>query len=108
MNMRCTTRVAAFAAVVGLARGATAQELHVLRHAPADTAAPSSIITITFDRPIAGALDDSSDAARFVHVTPAVAFAAHWRDPVTIRLIPREPLEPGRQYVVDIDARIRG
>ena len=85
--MRCTTRVVAFAAVVGLARGATAQEtLHVMRHAPADTASPSSIITITFDRPIAGALDDSSDAARFVHVTPIVAFAAHWRDPVTIRL----------------------
>ena len=109
MNMRCTTRVAAFAAVVGLARGATAQEtLHVMRHAPADTASPSSIITITFDRPIAGALDDSSDAARFVHVTPIVAFAAHWRDPVTIRLIPREPLEPGREYVVDVDPRIRG
>ncbi|HEY6827782.1 MAG TPA: Ig-like domain-containing protein, partial [Gemmatimonadaceae bacterium] len=102
-------RVFVFGAVLGLAPKAPAQEmLHVLRHAPADTAAPSSIITITFDRPIAGALDDSSDAARFVHVTPVPALAAHWRDPVTIRLIPREPLEPGREYVVAIDPRVRG
>ena len=109
MNMRSTPRVFAFAAVLALARGAPAQEtLHVLRHAPADTASPSSIITITFDRPIAGALDDSSDAARLVHVTPVIALAAHWRDPVTIRIIPREPLEPGREYVVAIDARVRG
>ncbi|HVE33198.1 MAG TPA: Ig-like domain-containing protein, partial [Gemmatimonadaceae bacterium] len=102
-------RLFALAAVFALARGAVAQDtLRVLRHAPADTASPSSIITITFDRPIAGALDDSSDAARFVHVTPVIALAAHWRDPVTIRLIPREPLEPGREYVVAIDARVRG
>src|SRR5689334_3081477 len=109
MNMRSMPRLFALAAVFALARGAVAQDtLRVLRHAPADTASPSSIITITFDRPIAGALDDSSDAGRFVQVTPVIALAAHWRDPVTIRLIPREPLEPGKEYVVTIDARVRG
>ncbi len=102
-------RILVVAAALACARGGQAQDtLHVLRHAPADTASPSNIITITFDRPIAGALDDSSDAGRFVHVTPVIALAAHWRDPVTIRLFPREPLEPGREYAVAIDARVRG
>ena len=102
-------RALAFLSALALARAAPAQDtLHVLRHAPADTAAPSNIITVTFDRPIAGALDDSSDAARFVHVTPVIALDAHWRDPVTIRLIPREPLEPGREYTVAIDPGVRG
>jgi uncharacterized protein YfaS (alpha-2-macroglobulin family) len=107
--MRCTPRVVAFAAVLGLARTMWAQDtLHVMRHAPADTASPSSIITVMFDRPVAGALDDSSNAARFVRITPSVAFTAAWRDPVTIRIVPSEPLRPGERYAVTVGDGMRG
>lgn len=82
--------------------------LRVLRHTPGDSAAPSSVITVTFDRPVAAALDKTIPASRVVRIAPGVAGAAVWRDPITIRFIPSVPLPPGRRFTVTIDTVVRG
>ena len=38
--------------------------LQVLRHTPADTAGPAGIVTVTFDRPVAGSLESTIPAGR--------------------------------------------
>ena len=77
--------------------------LHVLWQAPADTAAPSSVVTVMFDRPVAAALDSTVPAARLFHISPAVAGTVKWRDPATIRFVPSAPLAPGVRYTITID-----
>ena len=56
--------------------------LRVLRHTPGDVAAPSSIVTVMFDRPVAGALDATTPAARLFHIAPNVAGSVTWRDQI--------------------------
>ncbi|HTI64147.1 MAG TPA: alpha-2-macroglobulin family protein [Gemmatimonadaceae bacterium] len=106
--MRIHLAVVAVAVVVlpGASLGAQGS-LRVLWHSPADTAAPSGIVTVMFDRPIARALDSIVSAARVFRISPAIAGAVAWRDPVTIRFIPREPLTPGVRYTVTIDTVLR-
>jgi uncharacterized protein YfaS (alpha-2-macroglobulin family) len=90
--------------------GATAAQLHaqsrtvlrVIRVAPTSDASVLSAITVTFDRPVAGSLDRTVDAATILHVEPAVAGKLEWRDPVTIRLTPSATLVAGREYVVTV------
>lgn len=81
--------------------------LHVLYHTSGDTVAPSSIVTVMFDRPVAGALDSTVSAARVFHIEPNVAGSIIWRDPVTIRFIPSAPLMPDTRYTVTIDSALR-
>ena len=81
--------------------------LRVLRHVPGDTASPASTVTVMFDRPVAGALDSTVSAARVFHVTPRVSGSVVWRDPITIRFIPSEPLAPGARYTIGIDTSLR-
>ena len=47
--------------------------LSILRVTPQDDAAPTSTITVTFDRPVAGSLDRSIDPTSIFRITPAVA-----------------------------------
>jgi uncharacterized protein YfaS (alpha-2-macroglobulin family) len=77
--------------------------LRVLRHTPDTQATAGASITITFDRPVAGALDRSVDASRIFRVEPAVQGEVAWRDPVTIRFRPRAPLPPGVAFTVTVD-----
>jgi uncharacterized protein YfaS (alpha-2-macroglobulin family) len=77
--------------------------LRVLRHTPSDTASPGNIITVTFDRPVAGLLDASVDASRIFRIEPATPGVVAWRDPITIRFVPAKPLTPGRELTVTID-----
>ena len=51
--------------------------------------------TVTFDRPVAGGLDQTVDAAALFSIDPAVEGRAEWRDPVTLRFIPERPRTPG-------------
>jgi hypothetical protein len=81
--------------------------LRVLWHAPGDSATPSSTVTVMFDRPVAGALDSSVRAATVFHITPFVAGAVFWRDPVTIRFVPSEPLSPAVRYTIAVDTTVR-
>ena len=78
-------------------------DLRVLRHTPSDTASPGNIVSVTFDSPVAGRLDATIEAARIFRIEPAVAGRVAWRDPVTIRFVPDEPLPPGAKYSVTID-----
>ncbi|MFL5382988.1 MAG: MG2 domain-containing protein [Longimicrobiaceae bacterium] len=79
-------------------------DLGVLRSAPADGeyAQPGAPITVTFDRPVAGGLDERVDAAEVFRISPSVRGKAEWRDPVTLRFTPTDPLPAGTRYRVTI------
>jgi uncharacterized protein YfaS (alpha-2-macroglobulin family) len=81
--------------------------LQVLRHTPGDTATPGNVITVTFDRPVAGQLGATVDPARIFHLSPAIPGRVEWRDPVTIRFIPDQPLTPGTRIAVTLDTTFR-
>lgn len=76
--------------------------LHVLRVSPTTPADPTSVITVTFDRPIAGGLDSTVDPASIFSLTPAVPGKVEWRDPITLRFTPSSPLTPGSTYRIRI------
>ncbi len=76
--------------------------LHVLRTTPASPADPFDVVTVTFDRPVAGGLDQTVDPTAIFDIAPAVAGTVEWRDPVTLRFSPSAPLTPGATYVVTI------
>jgi hypothetical protein len=76
--------------------------LGILRTAPGELAAPESRITVTFDRPVAGGIEELVDAATLIRVDPAVPGKAEWRDPVTLRFTPDAPLRPGTRYEVTV------
>lgn len=81
--------------------------LRVLRSAPAETAGPTDTVIVSFDRPVAGALDDAVDPRSIVRITPAIAGRYEWRDPVTLRVVPSAPLPRGQQYSVTVSADFR-
>ena len=76
--------------------------LHVLRATPSGEAGPGTVITVSFDRPVAGSLDRSVDPATIFQVSPQVAGRLEWRDPITIRFTPARLLTPGTTYTVTI------
>ena len=76
--------------------------LRVIRSSPTGNAVPTAEITITFDRPVAGSLDRSVDAATIFRIEPAVRGRLEWRDPVTIRLRPNDALTAGTRYTVTV------
>lgn len=86
------------------ARPPEAPPLGVLRTSPGELAEPGAVITVTFDRPVAGGLDEMVDAAKVFRIRPAVAGRVEWRDPVTLRFTPASPLPPGSQYRVTISS----
>lgn len=101
-SILCTT-LSALLLVVN-AQVTTAQSpLRILRYSPTDTASSGSIISVTFSRPVAGQLDRTIDARRVISVEPAVKGVYEWRDPITLRFVPDEPLVPGARHVVSID-----
>jgi uncharacterized protein YfaS (alpha-2-macroglobulin family) len=80
-------------------------KLRVLRVVPAEAASPTSAISITFDRPVAGSLDRSVDPRRLFTIEPAVAGTVDWRDPVTLRFRPAAPLPADRSFTVTVSDR---
>ena len=76
--------------------------LRVLRVNPSADAAPNSAVEITFDRPVAGSLDRTVDPAGIVRVQPGIDGTIQWRDPVTIVLTPRAPLQADTRYTVTV------
>ena len=80
-------------------------ELHVLRVTPSGDAAPTTSVTITFDRPVAGSLDRTVDPKAVFSLAPATAGTLDWRDPVTLRFRPATPLVPNTSYTVTVADR---
>lgn len=76
--------------------------LTVLSASPTGAAPLTAPIQVIFDRPVAGSLDRSVEAAAIFRIEPAVAGRAEWRDPVTLRFLPATPLTPGASYTVTI------
>src|SRR3954451_25175507 len=106
--MRIPLLAAAIAAVV-LTPPARAQigTLRVVRATPTADAGPMQQISVAFDRPVAGSLDQTVDPATIFHIEPAVRGRLEWRDPVTIRLTPAAPLAPGARYTVTVTTDFR-
>ncbi len=77
--------------------------LRVIRTTPAPDAGSTAVLSVTFDRPVAGSLDRSVDPATVLTVTPAIPGTIEWRDPVTIRLRPSTPLRSGATYAVAVN-----
>lgn len=95
-------------AVTGLLFSADAEPLRVLRVSPGAEASATDTITITFDRPVAGSLDNAVNPASIVRIEPAVPQALiDWRDPVTLRIIPRPALRRGVRYTVTVASSFR-
>src|SRR5512140_2414529 len=97
----------AMVAVASVALSAGPAELRVLRTSAADQE-PTEPITITFDRPVAGGLEATVDAAAFFHIEPAVPGRVEWRDPVTLRFTPARPLARKTVYRVTVAAGLGG
>lgn len=76
--------------------------LQVLSSSPGADASLTSTVQVIFDRPVAGSLDRTIEAAGILRIEPSVAGKAEWRDPVTLRFIPASPFTPGRQYTVTV------
>ena len=76
--------------------------LRVLRVTPTSPAEPYDVVTVTFDRPVAGGLDATVDPAAIFSISPAVPGRVEWRDPVALRFTPSEPLTPGATYTVTL------
>jgi len=92
------------AAVLFLSASTTSgpEPLKILRTAPADEATPTSVVTVTFDRPVAGSLDRTVDPKAIFTIAPAVKGRLEWRDPVTIRFTPAAPLASSVEYTVTV------
>src|SRR3954469_3799253 len=89
------------AAALGVLSG-PGTELKVLRVSPAADAAPTTTVTVTFDRPVAGSLDRSVDPRAVFAIAPAVAGTVDWRDPVTLRFRAAARLTPNTKYTVTV------
>lgn len=104
MRLKLLPLVAAAAAVT---LSAAPDPLRVLRSAPGEIAAPGDTLIVSFDRPVAGALDEAVHADDVVRITPAIDARVEWRDPVTLRVIPRTPMPRGARYTVTVSTDFR-
>src|ERR1700712_755172 len=95
-------------AAAGFMFSAAAEPLRVLRATPGGEASATDTITITFDRPVAGSLDNAVDPKTIVQLEPALPGAVvDWRDPVTLRVIPRSGLKRGANYTLTVAQTFR-
>jgi uncharacterized protein YfaS (alpha-2-macroglobulin family) len=77
--------------------------LRVLDHSPENNVDPSAVISVMFDRPVAGRLDETVPAARILRFSPAIRGRAFWRDPITVVFLPDAPIAPGTKVRVTVD-----
>ncbi|HEY9504344.1 MAG TPA: hypothetical protein VIQ27_00120, partial [Gemmatimonadales bacterium] len=95
-------------AAAGLALAAdSTPELTVLRVVPSEVASPGTLVTVTFDRPVAGSLDRTVDPRGLFRIEPSVPGTVDWRDPVTVRFRPAAPLPADREFTITISDRFQ-
>lgn len=92
------------AAVLGLTLTLASAEgpLHVLRFSPTTPADRYGPVVVTFDRPVAGGLGTTVEAASIFRIEPAVGGTVRWRDPVSLVFEPEAAFDPGATYRVTI------
>ncbi len=95
-------RLIAVAATAAASGSFPTAQLHVLRVSPTDDANPASVVTVTFDRPVAAGLDARVDPATVFSISPAADGRLEWRDPVTLRFTPEPYLTPATSYTVTL------
>ena len=101
MRLVCCLAAAVLSPVV--TRAFAQQPIRVVRHSPVDTAQAGDVITISFDRPVGGSVERSANPERFVRIDPPVPAKVQWRDLVTLRIVPNEPLPPSRRFHITVD-----
>jgi uncharacterized protein YfaS (alpha-2-macroglobulin family) len=99
-TMRAATLIAAVA-FGGLA-ASQPRPLGVLRVSPTSPADPTTAVTVTFDRPVAGQLDGTVDPRTILSIAPPVEGKVEWRDPITLRFTPAAPLAASATYAVTV------
>jgi alpha-2-macroglobulin len=99
-------RTAALATTLALA-GQTPSPLRVMRSAPVSPADPGDVITVMFDRPVAGGLESTVEASAVFSISPDLEGRVEWRDPLTLRFTPSAPLRPEAEYTVTIASGVR-
>ena len=77
--------------------------LRILNYSPRDSGTSGSLVTVTFDRPVAGMRSRDVEPGRAMTLSPSIPGTTEWRDPTTLRFVPRDPFEPGRLVAVSID-----
>ncbi|MCE9602863.1 MAG: hypothetical protein K8S21_11720 [Gemmatimonadetes bacterium] len=87
--------------------GATAFALHaaplrVIRSTPTGVADPVTEISVSFDRPVAGSIERAVDPATVLRITPAIEGRFEWRDPVTVRFVPKGRLPADLRVTVEV------
>ncbi len=90
------------AVLLGAVAADSPAALGVLRTTPLQQGAPTTVIAVTFDRPVVGGLGRNVDPASILSVSPAIPGVVDWRDPVTLRLRPSAPLRSGARYTVTV------
>ena len=96
--LRLFPLVAAGAAAVAM----HAAPLRVIRSTPIGVSGPMTEITVSFDRPVAGSIERAVDPSTVLKITPAIAGRYEWRDPVTVRFIPKGRLPADLRVVVEV------
>ncbi|MCU0636807.1 MAG: hypothetical protein MUE41_18205, partial [Gemmatimonadaceae bacterium] len=99
-------RAAALLAVAGAAFAVPPTPLTVARTSPAEIGARDTML-IVFDRPVAGSLDYAADPPQIVSIAPAVDARIEWRDPITLRVVPRVGFALATRYTVTVANRFR-
>src|SRR6185503_19476506 len=89
-----TPRVTALLFAVAIAAD-VAPPLRVIRVVPEGDADAGALISVTFDRPVAGSLDRSVDPRAVLTLDPVMMGTFEWRDPVTLRFRPASPMPAG-------------
>src|SRR5690606_4680976 len=89
---------------VGAQRG-PAPTLSVVDVRP-ESANPRSIRLGSFDRPVINELEGAPQPPAHVRIEPNIDASIEWRNPVTLRIVPRRPLQSGVTYTVRIDTTL--
>jgi len=78
--------------------------LRVIRSTPRGDVVSADEVLVTFDRPVAAGLSETVDPARIFAITPPVEGRLEWRNPVTLRFTPSDPLPPATRFTVTVTA----
>lgn len=96
--LRLFPLVAAGAAAIAM----HAAPLRVIRSTPIGVSGPMTEISVSFDRPVAGSIERAVDPSKVLRITPAIEGRYEWRDPVTVRFIPKGRLPADLRVVVEV------